>query len=151
MPAWWHDLTVWLAVPEQGLAALAVAAFIAASVFPFASEAVLVGVVAARPDAWGPALLVATLANTAGSLTTYALGRLGRRLPNADHLQRYEQRLRRMGPGLLLLAWVPVVGDVIVLVAGWVRLGVWRTTAYIATGKALRYAAVLVLWARLAH
>jgi len=55
---WITTVLHWLSVPEQGLLALAVVAFIAASVVPLSSEAVLLGVLSAQPHQFWPALLV---------------------------------------------------------------------------------------------
>lgn len=58
---------------------------------------------------------------------------------------RYTAWMRRFGPPLLLLSWLPVVGDPFCTLAGWLRLS-WRAClVYIAIGKTLRYIAVTFL------
>jgi membrane protein YqaA with SNARE-associated domain len=47
--------------------------------------------------------------------------------------------LQRWGPPACLLSWLPVVGDPLCAVAGWLRLPFWPCTAYMAIGKFLRY------------
>ncbi|AIU28247.1 hypothetical protein LV28_18245 [Pandoraea pnomenusa] len=62
--------------------------------------------------------------------------------------ERYHRWMRRFGPPLLLLSWLPVVGDPFCSLAGWLRLP-WRACLlYIAVGKALRYIAVTYLMMR---
>jgi membrane protein YqaA with SNARE-associated domain len=137
--AWIHTLLHWLSIPQQGLLALALVAFVAASVVPLSSEALLLGVLSAQPHQLWPALLVATLANTAGSLTTYWLGRFGKRLPPPQRLDRPLRWFERYGSPTLLLAWVPLLGDLLVMGAGWLRLNAWVCLFWIAVGKGVRY------------
>ena len=136
----------WLAVPGHGLTALALAAFIAATILPLSSEAVLLAVIVAKPEQAWLAVWVATLANTLGSLTTYWLGRLGRAIPEPHQLARTLAWFERHGLWLLVLAWVPWAGDVFVLVAGWRRLHAGWSALAIAVGKFGRYAAVYFAW-----
>lgn len=144
------SLLHWAAVPSQGLAALAVVAFVAASLVPLSSEAALIAVLVAQPDHFWPAMIVATLANTAGSLTTYALGRVGRRMPHPPQLDRHVQWFERYGAWVLLLAWVPLIGDMLVVVAGWLRVSLAWSTLAILVGKFLRYLFIAQAWTLLA-
>ncbi|BET13308.1 YqaA family protein [Pandoraea sputorum] len=62
--------------------------------------------------------------------------------------ERYTRWMRRFGPPLLLLSWLPVVGDPLCTLAGWLRLS-WRSClVYIAIGKTLRYVAITYLMLR---
>jgi len=62
--------------------------------------------------------------------------------------ERYSRWMRRFGPPLLLLSWLPVVGDPLCTLAGWLRLS-WRSClVYIAIGKTLRYIAITYLMLR---
>jgi len=141
---------------ELGLAGLFVAAFLAGSIVPFSSEVVLVGVLALGSPA-APTVVVATLGNVLGALTLYGMGRLvtirrpGQRtltdrlltrLAQEDpaRLERARARLEKWGPVALLAAWVPVVGDALVLTAGLLALPLAPVTLYTTVGKAARYA-----------
>lgn len=125
---------------------LLVVSFLAATLVPLASEVWLLALLAARPDLWPAALAVATLGNTAGSLTTYALGRLGRvAIDPARLASRPAQWLQRRGAPVLLLAWLPFGGDALCLVAGWLKLPVLPALLWIALGKLARYAALVWL------
>ena len=121
------------------LAGVALSAFVAATLLPLSSEAVLFAALRAHPELATAALLTATLANTLGGMTTYAIGRyVGHKRP----LKRIET-LRRWGAPALLLAWVPLAGDGLVVAAGWLRIN-WAAAAFFqAAGRFLRYWAVV--------
>lgn len=40
----------------------------------------------------------------------------------------------------MALAWVPLVGDMLPLAAGWLRMGFWPVLFWTALGKTIRYA-----------
>lgn len=143
---------------DLGLAGLFVAAFLAGSVLSFPSEPVLLGVVAGGVSGPGPALLAATLGNVLGAATIYALGRgiarggggwagarLERRLGGPEERERARARFERWGAAALLLAWLPFVGDPIVLGAALAGVRTWPFLALVTAGKAARYAALLLV------
>lgn len=125
------------------LGSLTLAAFLAATLLPGGSEAVFAGLVALRPDLSLPALALATLGNTAGGMSTYALGRL---LPRKELPPRLEL-VRRHGSLILLLSWVPLIGDALCAAAGVLRLNWFACLAWMALGKGLRYGAIAWLLA----
>lgn len=126
---------------DASLAMLFAGAFLAATLVPLSSEAILFAVLKAHPDATLAALALATLGNTAGGMVTYAMGRLA---PHRTPL-RHEALLRRHGAVALLGAWLPLVGEALCIGAGWLRLD-WRAClVYMALGRAARYAAVVWL------
>ena len=129
---------------------LFVSAFLAATVLPVSSEAVLAGLVAAGRGDPTLLLVVATIGNTLGSAVNWLLGR------GIDALQdrrwfpvsreRYDQAsriFRRFGAWTLLFAWLPLVGDAFTLAAGAARIHFGLFLALVAVGKAARYAAVI--------
>lgn len=120
---------------------LFVATFLAATIFPGGSEAALFGVLKLDPGLLWPALIVATIGNTLGGLTSYFIGRS---IPQHRTLRGLE-RVRRHGTAILLLSWLPVVGDPMCVAAGLLRLNPWRSAAFIATGKFGRYLVVAFL------
>lgn len=125
------------------LTALFVGSFLAATLLPGGSEAVLFGVLKLHPEALWPALAVATLGNTLGGMTSYGIGRLlppGKPLPGLAAVQRW-------GNPVLLLSWVPILGDPLCVAAGWLRLNPWLAMACMALGKGARYWVVAVLTA----
>lgn len=137
------DLSLW------GLFA---SSFISSTLFPGGSEVVL-GVLAAQHhyNAW-VLLATASVGNTLGAVTTWLLGALvARRLPPDQNLtparQRALDRVRRYGSPVLLLSWLPVVGDPLCFAAGYLRLSWLASLLFIALGKTARYAAILFLFA----
>lgn len=133
---------------DFGLLGLFVSAFVSSTLAPGGSEVVLAYMAGSAHFGEGLLLGVATLGNTLGSLTTWALGALlARRHPPAGGLDRRRARaiarVRRWGWPVLALSWLPVVGDGFCFAAGWLQAPFWKSLFAIATGKALRYAAIL--------
>jgi membrane protein YqaA with SNARE-associated domain len=144
--AYWHGLLQAASGPA-GLLLLAVLSFAAATVIPFSSEAVLLVVIAAQPQHALLAVLVATVANTLGGMTTYALGRWARRWQTPD-AWRWAPQVRRWGAPLTALAWLPGIGDALVAASGWLRIDAWACARWMLLGRGMRYVAVVGLaWA----
>lgn len=112
--------------------------FLAATLLPGGSEAVLFAVVKLHPGAFWPAIAVATLGNTLGGLSSYLIGRL---IPQRAHGKALDA-LRRYGPPALLLSWAPFIGDPLCVAAGWLRLNLAASSFFIAAGKLMRYVAI---------
>ena len=152
-----RELLGWLSLPEVGLPALFVVGLLAATILPVGSEPVLLAYIANAPSLFWPAICVATAGNTLGGVVSYwmgagahgAYGRWRASRHNATsprgvghHAERW---IRRLGPAGLFFAWLPVIGDPLCLVAGWLRLSFWPCVAWMAVGKFLRYA--VISWA----
>ena len=162
----WLMLT--LALPEVGLSTLFVVSFISATLLPLGSEPAVFALVKLNPHLFWPAVLVATAGNTLGGIVSWWMG-LGagnavRRLqaqreahaggaatappdPASSH-RKAARWLERYGPKACLLAWLPVVGDPLCSVAGWLKLPFWPCVAYMALGKFARYVTMTsaLLW-----
>jgi membrane protein YqaA with SNARE-associated domain len=133
---------------DAGLASLFVASFLAATLLPGGSEAVLFGVLRLHPQLYWPALALATLGNTLGGMTSYLLGRFfPRRAGDPQHprLRRALAWARAHGAPALLLAWAPVVGDALCVAAGWLRLNAAWSAFWMGLGKFLRYLVIAQL------
>lgn len=130
---------------EAGLAGLFLASFLSATLLPGGSEAVLFAVIRLHPEQTLPALLLATLGNTLGGMTTYGMARLLPAKVGADGtaMKRLDA-MRRHGAPLLILAWAPIVGDALCAAAGWLRLPPLACALWMAAGKGTRYALVLI-------
>ena len=112
--------------------------FLAATLLPGGSEAVLFGILRAHPQLYWPALLVATLGNTLGGMSSYLVGRV---IPQRGEL-RGLKRVRQHGTPVLLLSWVPIIGDAFCVTAGWLRLNPLSAAAFMAAGKFGRYVVI---------
>lgn len=122
------------------LLGLFASAFLSATLLPASSEVAFVAFISQHDDWAIAALTVATIGNSAGSLSSYFIAR---KLPE-KHQQRIPpkilQHTQRYGASVLILAWLPIVGDALPLAAGWLRLNVWRCAFWIILGKWGRYA-----------
>ncbi len=123
--------------------------FLAATILPLSSEVPLLVYVRSYNQFLLP-VAVATVGNYLGSCTTYWLARratqqFARTREMAKSEQRAARLLRRFGQPALLLSWVPVIGDVMVALAGAMRVPFARFSLWVALGKTARY--VAVAWA----
>lgn len=125
---------------------LFVAAFLAATILPAQSEALLLALTLNNPDSIGWLILTATVGNTLGSVVNWWLGRYlhhfqdRRWFPVSKKQLAYsEQRFKKYGKWSLLLSWVPVIGDPLTVIAG--LLGVPFRTFLLLVGiaKGARY------------
>lgn len=123
------------------LLSLFVSSFLAATLLPGGSEAVLFAVLKNYPDTLWLSLALATLGNTAGGMVSFAMGWL---LPQTQQLKHVE-KLRRYGTPALLFSWVPLIGDALCLAAGWLRLNAWQAALFMGTGKLARYALIALV------
>lgn len=123
---------------SASLLSLFASSFLAATLLPGGSEAVLFAVLKAYPETLWTALAVATLGNTLGGMVSFGMGWL---LPQTQQLKHVE-KVRKFGTLVLLLSWVPLIGDALCLAAGWLRLNPWQAVLYIAIGKFARYWAI---------
>lgn len=104
----------------------------------------LLAFLAKFPEAAGLALIIASIANALGSITSLILGRLisPKQLPSVK-VQNY---LTRYGSPVLLLSWVPLIGDALPLAAGWLRLPMFACSVYLLIGKMARYGMIILLF-----
>jgi len=136
----------------NGYLGLFLSAFLAATILPFSSEAVLAGLsLSGTMDAallWG----VATAGNTLGALVNWILGRWCLHWQDrkwfpfkSDDLQKADRWFARWGVWSLLLSWVPIIGDPITFAAGFLRVNVWVFLALVVLAKGGRYGVVLAI------
>ena len=134
----------------SGLWGLFLSSLLAATLLPGGSEAVLM-YADHKSLAPPPVLLfVATLGNTLGGLSSWGIGWWIRRRWPGRGLAKPQQkkalgRIQRHGAPLLLLSWVPLLGDPLCVAAGWARISLLPSLLFIALGKGARYALVLTL------
>lgn len=131
---------------HSSLLALFISSFLAATLLPGGSEAVLVGVLLTYPELHWQALVLATIGNTLGGMSSYLIGRL---LPDekavlkkAEGSARGLEWVRRHGAPILLLSWAPLIGDLLCVAAGWLRTHWVWALFFIAAGKFVRYWAI---------
>lgn len=134
------------------LAGLAFSAFTSATLLPGTSEVALVGVLALGDVALWLAVGVATAANVAGSVVNWAIGRFLEgyrdhpRFPvSPERLARTQAMFARWGSWSLLLAWTPVVGDPLTVVAGLMRTPIALFLVLVTIAKGARYVVVALV------
>ena len=127
---------------------LFLSALISSTLFPGGSEALLLYKLNENGDAFA-LVMVATIGNVLGSLITYGMGRLGNEAVHKKWLRMDEAKVERAehwfekyGQPSLLLAWLPIVGDPLCLVAGLLRSNAGLFLLLVTIGKAARYAAI---------
>ncbi len=149
MDAWIEPLLALLALPKFGLSTVFVIAFVSATLLPMGSEPAVFGLIKLNPELFWPAILVATAGNTLGGALSWWMGwGVERAVERARHRPIEHRALRwlqRFGPRACLLSWLPVVGDPLCAVAGWLRLPFWPCLLYMAIGKFARYLTMTVL------
>ena len=153
MEAWLHTLLETLSLPQFGLSTVFLVATLSATLLPMGSEPAVFGLVKLNPELFWPAVLVATAGNTLGGAISWWMGwGAERAYEKVAHRKPHELRarawLQRFGAKACLLSWLPVVGDPLCAVAGWLRLPFWPCVAYMAIGKFARYVTMTValLW-----
>ena len=139
-----HSLLGVLSLPQYGLSTVFVVAMLSATLLPMGSEPAVFGLVKLNPDLFWAAVLVATAGNTIGGAISWWMGYAAER--TYEHVKKRPPRelqvlgwLQRFGPKACLLSWLPVVGDPLCALAGWLRLAFWPCVLYMAIGKLARY------------
>lgn len=132
-----------------GLVGLLLVCFLASSLYPLGSEVFVLGFVSigySESIVW----CVATLGNTLGALTTYAIGYFGndyllnRYFKNASQkIHRYQERIQKYGFCFAFFSFLPFLGDVFALALGVYQYPFIKAVFFIALGKGLRYLVLL--------
>ena len=130
---------------QYGYWGMLIAAFLAGSFFPFSSEAVMLGFMAAGLDNW-PLIIYGTIGNVLGSLFNYSVGHLGR----LDWVERYlhvkkkdldkaQRFMAGRGAWMGFFAFLPILGSAITIMLGFMRSNFIISMLSITIGKLLRY------------
>jgi membrane protein YqaA with SNARE-associated domain len=143
MELWLNQLLQWLTLPQHGLSTVFVVAFVSATLLPMGSEPAVFGLIKLNPDLFWQAIVVATAGNTLGGMFSWWMGwgahqAVDRWKQSSTHVQALKW-LEKLGPKACLLSWLPIVGDPICAVAGWLKMPFWSCALYMAIGKFGRY------------
>ncbi|GAB4590950.1 inner membrane protein [Edwardsiella tarda] len=126
------------------IAGMFVSSFTSATLLPGNSEVVLSGLlIAAQAPVFG-LLVAAIVGNVLGGATNVVIGRALPQVTPQRGLAVALGWLQRYGAVALLLSWLPVIGDLLCVLAGWLRLPWGAVLLYLTLGKAVRYA--LLAW-----
>ena len=134
-------------VETYGVVGLFISAFISSTLAPGGSEVFLAYLISENLHPAMFLVFVATVGNSLGALTTYYIGRFAsskfsQNIKKKKHFNKAYAATQRYGSFSLLFSWLPVVGDALCLVAGWVRLGIVKSLCFIILGKFFRYALI---------
>jgi len=128
-------------------------AFLSATLLPGSSEAVLLGLLAGGTGQPVPLVAAASLGNIAGAVVNWGMGRYFLHFKDRSWFPikdatnaRAQAWFARYGIWSLLLSWVPIIGDPLTLVAGIMRVSIGPFLIFVAVGKVLRYAIIVLAW-----
>ncbi|HLP06256.1 MAG TPA: YqaA family protein [Paludibacter sp.] len=128
-----------------GYLGLFIASFLAATIVPFSSEVIFSAMVYGGLDAW-TCVLVATVGNWLGGMTSYYVGLWGKIawIEKYFHIKKekidnFTARVRKYGDFIAFFSFVPFVGDVIAVATGFFRCSWWKVAIFMLAGKFLRY------------
>ncbi|MBF1630435.1 MAG: DedA family protein [Prevotella sp.] len=135
---------------DYGYWGMFLSAFLAGSVLPFSSEAVMLGLLAAGVDPV-PLLIYGSIGNVMGGMVNYGLGRLGKLewLKKYFHLKqssidRAYKFMGGHGAWMGFFAFLPILGSAITVVLGLTRANLPLSVFSITLGKVIRY--TLLIW-----
>jgi len=135
-----------------GYLGLFLGSFLAATIVPLSSEIWITGILLAGAN---PVivLIIATLGNWLGSLTTYGIGRLGKWewiekwfKISREKMEKQQEKITKYGSLLSFLVWVPFIGDIFALALGFYKVNFIRCSIFMLIGKFLRYLVYIVLY-----
>lgn len=130
---------------------MTIAAFLAGSVFPFSSEAVMVSLQLAGLEPW-PLFLSASVGNVAGSMFNYYVGTLGRLEWIEKYLHIRREKVLRVqawmenrGVWMGTLCFLPIIGSALSVALGYMRANPYKSFIAISIGKTTRYAVLILV------
>lgn len=132
-------------LPISDLFTLFFSGFISSTLLPGGSELLLIYYIKSSADNYWLYFFAVTAGNSLGALLTYFMGYYfywGREKAQSKHEKAY-LFCQKYGVYPLLLSWLPIVGDLLPLVAGWLKLPIIKSSIYIVIGKAIRYALIV--------
>ncbi|MDR0484402.1 MAG: DedA family protein [Alphaproteobacteria bacterium] len=119
---------------------LAVSGFTSATILPGNSEVAFLLYLNYYPNSWFIALCVVSFANTLGSMSSYLITYF---IPSQKFSTKYVEYVKKYGSPLLFFSFVPIIGDALPLIAGWLKLSTFWCIFFIALGKITRYCIIL--------
>jgi len=131
---------------------LLIISFLAATILPFSSEVVLTTMYLSNSFETYLLLIFASIGNILGSITNWYLGKKITIFQNRkwfpvspDQLNRSQIYFQKYGLWSLLLAWVPIIGDPLTLLAGVLKVRFGIFFLLVSISKISRYVFILYL------
>ena len=143
MEAWFASVLQALALPQYGLSTVFIVSLVSATLVPLGSEPAVFGLIKLNPELYWPTIFVATAGNALGGAVKWWMGFGAKRAYEGYKHSAVQAKalawLERLGPRACFFAFLPVVGDPLATLAGWLKLPFWQCFLYGALGKFLRY------------
>lgn len=129
---------------------LFLSAFISSTLFPGGSEAVLAYLTSEAEHSLYLLIVIATVGNTLGAMSSWGIGRLIAIRYSTEKLSKKSQQkavagIQKYGSPILLFSWLPIIGDPMCVAAGWLRIHWLKSLIFIAVGKLIRYFIVIYI------
>lgn len=128
-----------------GYLGLFISSFLSSTIIPFSSEIVLLALLSLGYDVW-ISVIIATLGNSIGGMTSYGIGYLGKwewiekyfKTPRSK-IENFKSRIDKWGSFVGILAWLPIIGDVIAIGLGFFRINPYLSCLWMFIGRFLRF------------
>ena len=137
---------------EWGYIGLFIGTFLAATIKPFSSEFLIIGILMAGANPV-VSFFIATTGNWLGGLTSYWLGYIGKwewiekwLRVSREKLERQKHKIERYGAMIAFMSWAPFVGDIFALGLGFYRVKFVKSALFMLFGKAIRFALWVILF-----
>lgn len=135
-----------------GYIGIFLAAFIASTLLPAPSELIILVAYENDFNVY-LVILVATIGNVLGSLTNYYIGYFSSSQKlitkfnlNQSKINYWSKKSDKYGYWLGLLAWLPIIGDPLMAIVGFLRVNIIPLTAMIIIGKLSRYIIITIIY-----
>lgn len=141
---------------DLGYWGLFVGSFLASTIIPMSADVLLVGILTLGGNVW-ICLIIATLGNWLGGLTSYWIGWIGKwewierwLKVKKEQLIRQKKNIDRFGIWLALFTWLPLVGDLLAIALGFYRINPYSSALYMLIGRSARFLLWTLLYIRYA-
>lgn len=139
---------------DWGYLGLFFGSLMAATVVPFSSDFLLLGMLAAGGNiVW--TVVWASLGNWVGGMISYTMGWWGRwewierwfRVKR-ETLEKQRNTIAKYGSWLAFLSWLPFVGDLFAIGLGFYKVDYYKVAVFMLIGKTLRFVgwALFFIW-----
>ncbi|NCE73254.1 YqaA family protein [Odoribacter sp. Z80] len=142
---------------ELGYWGLFLGSFLASTLIPMSADVLLIGTLALGGNPW-ICLLIATMGNWLGGLTSYWLGRIGKwewierwLKVKEEKLLQQKKNIDRYGIWLALFTWLPIAGDLFAIALGFYKVNPWLSAIYMLIGRLGRFLVWIFLYLHFAE
>lgn len=135
---------------EWGYIGLFLATFLAATVIPFSSEITVISLLLVGYNpVW--VVIVASIGNTCGGMSTYYVGYLGKTKwlnkyfkIEEEKISKWKMKIQKWGAVLSFITWLPIIGDIISAALGFFKVNVWKVLFGMSVGRTTRFTIVAI-------